>query len=881
MALLVSTVLGWIPVPVVNDQMVFMPGSQPDPANDFLAPGNCGCHEINQPYSIYNSWKGSMMAQAGRDPLWLASVVVAEQDSIWLLGNPNGGDLCIRCHSPTGWLEGRSDPVNLEALLQNDKDFEGVHCMFCHSMVDPLTELNPGDDAYLQDLIVLGGIQQFNGTPFLNSTTNLPEYYGDGTFPNYTESGGGSFFVDVTTFRRGSRPGINPPHDFYYDDFQLSEELCHTCHDVSNPAIARAQLGMEVPEVQAAASFAHVERTSSEFALSAYGQGGASTNVTGVPFADKCQDCHMRDSTGKATNSADTYTDFGLHDLTGGNEWIGRMIASTDSGSPNYDQYNFDIFSGVKYPGAQLDLTGVSGYGEDLLEGADRALQNLQDAANLTYMAEDAGTLTLRIQNNGGHKLISGYPEGRRMFLNVEFYDDSWNLLGQINPYEDLVITNVAGNDVYVSGGNLTVTNDELVYECVMSSSFTGESHTRHFLLADGRYKDNRIPPKGFNTSGMFDRIVQPTWEGADAPDYFTVEEYAGGYDEVTFNKPGGTVYWNTTLYYQTTSKEYIEFLKEEINGTASTLISPTPSGEPEAYIVQTDPFFDTLKDWGDAMWDLWLHNNGSAPVRMTTLNGMSVVTPANHTISLNEGWNLISVPFEPGDEALDQVLANISGKWDNVQAYDPQLPLPWLSNNTNRPTQLNTLDSLNHTNGFWINITEPGVDLFVEGFELSNTNIPLKAGWNLVGYPSLNTTRTVAEALAGTGYDGVEGYNASEPYRLGTLADTYVMQPGEAYWVHVPFDSTWTVTNSPPTSIPVILSSIGGNNVRASEPEEVQSATPEHVSPYSDLDSADDGYSMLHSDIISRSETLGFGGWVMVIPLFAIAIVIFLRRRR
>jgi hypothetical protein len=40
------------------------------------------------------------------------------------------------------------------------------------------------------------------------------------------------------------------------------------------------------------------------------------------------------------------------------------------------------------------------------------------------------------------------------------------------------------------------------------------------------------------------------------------------------------------------------------------------PDSDP-AYLIQTDPFFDDLKGWGDAIWDLWLHNNGAAPVIM------------------------------------------------------------------------------------------------------------------------------------------------------------------------------------------------------------------------------------------------------------------------
>jgi hypothetical protein len=208
------------------------------------------------------------------------------------------------------------------------------------------------------------------------------------------------------------------------------------------------------------------------------------------------------------------------------------------------------------------------------------------------------------------------------MFLSVKFFDTDGNLIGEINPYDPLVTTtDVNGNDVYVSGGDLVKTNEELVWEAEMSSAdLTGEQQTFHFALATDRYKDNRIPPEGFDTSTMYERLAQPRWQGQDAPDYFTAEEYAGGYDDVTFAKPSGTAYWNASLNYQTTSKEYIEFLRDEINGSGNTLSSPTPSGEPNAYIVQTDSFFANLNGWGNAIWDLWLHNGGAAPVTMRTV---------------------------------------------------------------------------------------------------------------------------------------------------------------------------------------------------------------------------------------------------------------------
>jgi DNA-directed RNA polymerase subunit M/transcription elongation factor TFIIS len=133
----------------------------------------------------------------------------------------------------------------------------------------------------------------------------------------------------------------------------------------------------------------------------------------------------------------------------------------------------------------------------------------------------------------------------------------------------------------------------------------------------------------------MYDRLVQPRWNGEDAPDYFTEAEYAGGYDDVTITKPEGTTDWYATLNYQTTSKKYIVFLRDEINGDASTL-------DQEAYIAQTDPFFDTLKGWGDAMYDLWLHNSGAEPVLMEELGEIpepkiQVDTPQGLTASANK----------------------------------------------------------------------------------------------------------------------------------------------------------------------------------------------------------------------------------------------------
>ena len=657
--MLAGAAFAWSPLAVADDPLLRMPGTQPAQGINLEAPGRClNCHAgYNSAVEPGHNWKGSMMAQASRDPIFWACMTVAAQDSIWALGNPNAVDLCERCHFPTGWLQGRSDPPN--ASLMTGSDYDGLSCDFCHQMWDPNFETTyngsrEGSDwsgywdetsslsstaageTYAADQALAADIQLFRpGQFFIN---NLPKYAG-----TYTESGSGQFFISDLRSKRASFADAGAKHQMLYSRFHKSKYFCATCHDVSNPALANAGLsglpdlsgGSDlITEQYAASSYFHVERTFSEFMLSDYGQqGGAATNADfqtqGAPtitHAAKCQDCHMRDVVGAAANKSTAvlrsdgsleHPQSGqpLHDLTGGNAWISYILASLDQNGPVYDATNAALLN--QGPAVlTLDLSqGESPLqnGAALKDGSDRALQQLQLAATLKNHNYDpaSGSFSVTIQNNSGHKLISGFPEGRRMFLNVKLYKQG-QLIFEINPYSSTVGTLKGMPGAALSANEQYV--DELVYEIHPSSSLTGEEQTFHFVLATGRSKDNRIPPRGFDIAKAPERHSEPVWHNASAPDYFSAAEYAGGYDAVALNLPAGADYVETTLYYQGTSREYIAFLRDEINGTASTLTltgGTNPAGGTETYLVQSDPFFAQLKAWGNVIWDLWFHNHG------------------------------------------------------------------------------------------------------------------------------------------------------------------------------------------------------------------------------------------------------------------------------
>ncbi len=657
----------WDSLPIADDPLVRMPGTQQDQGVSLYSPSLChGCHiNNNDPVTEpFQNWVGSMMTQSARDPVFYAAFTVAGQDSIWALGNPNAMDICERCHFPQGWLGNRSDPPNASAMTGTD--FDGVHCDVCHKMWDPFFaatydgtregddwdgywdeagNTGPGsgtlsqtaaDDTYSEDMALAAAITLFAGGGFFLGNEPL--------YATYSENTGGQYYVSDTDALRASFADAAEWHGVLYSRYHKSKYFCGTCHDVSNPALAN--LGISgladqsggsdlITEQYAAGRYFHVERTFSEFMLSAYGQqGGAATNAEfqgqGAPditWAARCQDCHMQDKAGRASflNDAvyrpDDSTEhpgsgLPLHDLTGGNAWMSRILASLDPGGPVYDAVNAQIL-GQGPAVLTLDLSAGESpvtHGSELLLGSERAKRQLQLAATITDVAyaQSSGTLSFRIQNNTGHKLISGFPEGRRMFVNIRAYRDS-QLLYEVNPYDYTAGTlkGLPGAPGSPALGPNEVYADELVYEMHPTSSLTGEEKTFHFVLATGRYKDNRIPPKGFDIASAGDRLCVPVWQGTEAPGYFTSQEYAGGYDEITRNIETHADTVIITLYYQGISREYTAFLRDEINGTAPTLSSPTPSGEAQAYVVQTDPFFAQLKAWGTALWDLWYHNHG------------------------------------------------------------------------------------------------------------------------------------------------------------------------------------------------------------------------------------------------------------------------------
>ncbi|MDA7522124.1 DUF5011 domain-containing protein, partial [Akkermansiaceae bacterium] len=165
-------------------------------------------------------------------------------------------------------------------------------------------------------------------------------------------------------------------------------------------------------------------------------------------------------------------------------------------------------------------------------------------------------------------------------------------------------------------------------------------------------------------------------------------------------------------------------------------------------------------------------------------------------TLSLKEGWNLVSFYVEADDMSPATVLGPIQDKLLQIknltQTYDPTLSANFAF--------LNNLSSLSGKDGYWLKVSED-VSLDVEGPVPSGASITVKSGWNLVGYPRL-IGENVASELTSLDPTVVQIKNLEslyDPSNSSFLNTLSTMVPGSGYWLNVTQDGTWKLGDGGP----------------------------------------------------------------------------------
>ena len=424
-------------------------------------------------------------------------------------------DLCRSCHGEydsdddyepwdswraSAMAQATRDPVFQAALAVAERDLvdAGEYCLRCHTPDGWLAgRARPGDGSGLDPALDYEGIT-CDACHRMEAGTDR-----DPLAPYLANA---QYFIDPERRKHGKfddSPVVG--HENFVDPFTTSAELCGTCHHVGNPAT-----DFVTPTGEALDEPFPFETTYLEWAESAFAER-----------EQTCSECHMPLAFGVRISAIESGPlrphDFRRHYFVGSNAWLGRAVSAA-------------------YPALGLEAAFEA--------HADRTREFLRSAATVEVTsfpaqirASEPFDLVVRVTNLAGHKLPTGYADGRRMWLEVALGDEV-----------------------------LTCRYDETTAELVVDEACRvwraehgdADGPTDHLMRQDRVVFDNRIPPEGHVPSARTEPV------GA---------AFEGNRDDVamTLVLPedlpetlSGEVTLRVRLRHQVLSRDYVEFLRDE-----------------------------------------------------------------------------------------------------------------------------------------------------------------------------------------------------------------------------------------------------------------------------------------------------------------------------
>ena len=462
----------------------------------------------------------------------------------------------------------------------------------------------------------------------------------------------------------GRMPGGN--------DFITTSEMCGSCHDLTVPVLNHG-----MPE----------QRTYTEWKFSSFSQD---THVGYDPIKqtnraqgkERCQDCHMPkirheysdDDSG--SYNADPLLVGGfpygkdrgpeggttVHKLTGANRDLPEMMKLL------YPEVDMEVIGAPTgndprvFPGMLSNRDSMYDRAKrnteiTLRDGLDISISQeptvVTDAAGLPMTDVNGNNIyemKVKVENKTGHRIPSGYPDGRRFWLEVRVSDGT-NLVYESGYYDPDQAKLFADSDRVVFNRSLTnvidatdpLNNAVMVYERVTGACDASACTPSSSLINDKILFDNRIPPAGFSyadyrTAGVkfwtYDPATYMPVEDAvvdAATGSISAQRYPDGqnWDEVTYRfaaAPGSVLTASAEAYWQTHTREFMEHLKDQDNssirpeGPPNILdpnypMNPTYLSDVIGLAGMTDMDGNPLRDnWGGIAYAAWMKSGKGEP---------------------------------------------------------------------------------------------------------------------------------------------------------------------------------------------------------------------------------------------------------------------------
>ena len=451
----------------------------------FQPSSNCiACHqgmqdELGNDVAINTEWQASIMANAARDPYYLASVHMETQES------PQFAEAieakCAICHAPMARLSNEAAGegtllLGNQGILAEDHPLhelavDGVSCSVCHQIPENQTDniRHSGDLAINLDLM-------------------SDERFIYGAFPISEQN------VEIMKSASGFT-AVQSEH-------VRESAVCATCHELYLNYIK------EDSTLSGDDELFYEQTPYSEWLASDY--AGESS----------CQYCHMPPAEGAAPISNITpqnlYEPFARHTFSGGNVFMLKL----------FRQFSDEL----EIPASTAEIDESIKRTEELLKNQTATL-----AVSDVTQQDDILSFEVSVDVLTGHKFPTSFPS-RRAWLHVTVTDGNETVIFESGGYDQTGEIFGNANDEnpedFEPHYELISTPDQVqIYEPIMKN-VAGEVTTFQ-MLATGYLKDNRLLPDGFDKNN-------PPTVSAVIGEALQDPSFTGGRDSLTYQVQTG-----------------------------------------------------------------------------------------------------------------------------------------------------------------------------------------------------------------------------------------------------------------------------------------------------------------------------------------------------
>ena len=482
---------------------------------------------------------------------------------------------------------------------------------------------------------------------------------------------------------------------------------------------------------------------------------------------------------------------------------------------PAADSHNFHAFVGWDGAGACDDTFAYYGsdtgafIGEEFLMFTDttQAIDEYTYDLGVAY----TGALYVMVEDT-----VAGGDAEDTVYIDCMYVDSASGGFGTVN---DLVLTwtlspddgadanDVTGYDIYKADASIgNYYEGTFVYESTAAPGTNNFIDTNAMLVADNAwyYVVATDPMYTSNATGIVSKYD---------PMPLTANLLAGGVNPWTGPQGTLTLTITCTISDNTTVNEY-----NTLVAGAEWYDTVDPGeGLGTPFALPVDGVWDGPYEDINEIWDISAWSAGTHTIYVRGNSGTGWGAPVSVDVTLTAPpydidlvgvlpgeWVFVSFPIEAGgniETILDDSIIGDGGTtWDVAKWYDATDSAdPWKTHRIGAST--NDLVTIDNTRGVWLHLLTNGGNnaLTVSqtaGYSVAAVDITLEAGWNLVGYPSASSV-DADTSLIGTGADFISIYNGGATYLIQDIAvapGAHTFTPGNAYWIHVPALTTWSV---------------------------------------------------------------------------------------